>query len=155
FAEPETFALERSSPISRVPSNSPKEPRTVAMPRCLTEKPIVEWAGSAVQVPVAMGVVAVVMCCSLRLVALTNLLAQLYTKMLARASDRSTGSGSDPRGPSFRSAGRLATARGPDQLSGSLPVRAFEQRAGLSTRPRFRAASRRARSADHAWSRPC
>src|ERR687898_920771 len=53
---PDARAAERSSPISSAPSNCSNWPRTVAMPRCFTEKPTVECEGSTLQVPVGIRV---------------------------------------------------------------------------------------------------
>src|SRR4051794_14393300 len=67
-----------SSPISSVPPNSAKCPRTVAMPRCLTWNPTLECAGSTAHVPVGMAVlvaVAVVIDVLLKLNACSNKLA--------------------------------------------------------------------------------
>jgi hypothetical protein len=63
LTRPKARLVERSSAISNVPSNSLNSPRTVAMPRCLTAKPTLEWAGSTVQVPVG-AMVAVLMAAS-------------------------------------------------------------------------------------------
>lgn len=40
-----------SSPVTIVPSNVPKRPRTLLTIRCRTVKPTLLWAGSMVQVP--------------------------------------------------------------------------------------------------------
>src|ERR687897_746564 len=53
---PDARAAERSSPILSAPSNCSNWPRTVAMPRCFTEKPTVECEGSTLQVPVGIRV---------------------------------------------------------------------------------------------------
>ena len=47
----------RSSPTTSSPVKVSNDPRTVAMPRCLTENPTVEWARSATHVPAGIGLV--------------------------------------------------------------------------------------------------
>src|SRR5215208_3693077 len=75
-----------SSPISSVPSNCSNWPRTVAMPRCFTEKPTVEWAGSTVHVPAGIRVAAAVAVEFMLLLFVADAVASGSLKLLADAT---------------------------------------------------------------------
>src|SRR5829696_4880193 len=125
-----------SSPISSVPSNCSNWPRTVAMPRCFTEKPTVEWAGSTVHVPAGIRVAAAVAVEFMLLLFVADAVASGSLKLLADATIA-------PRRPSAHGRNRRvhvlilrksqSAGAAAGKMAGRWSVRARRQAAGDGT----------------------